>query len=89
MIGAALKASGHDVVIYCPQSAPVDWDDALGADLVGISTTTSAAPVGYEMSERFRAAGVPTVIGGPHVTFMPTRRWSTRTTSPAAKAATR
>jgi radical SAM superfamily enzyme YgiQ (UPF0313 family) len=70
MIGAALKAAGHDVVIYCPQLAPIDWDDALGADLVGISTTTSTAPAGYEMSARFRAAGVPTIIGGSHVTFM-------------------
>jgi anaerobic magnesium-protoporphyrin IX monomethyl ester cyclase len=70
MIGAALKAAGHDVVIYCPQLAPIDWDDALDADLVGISTTTSTAPAGYEMSARFRAAGVPTIIGGSHVTFM-------------------
>lgn len=44
MIGAALKAAGHDVVIYCPQLSPVRWDDVLDADLVGISSTTSTAP---------------------------------------------
>jgi radical SAM superfamily enzyme YgiQ (UPF0313 family) len=70
LIGAGLKAAGHDVVIYCPQVAPVDWDDLLSADLVGISMTTSTAPAGYEISARVRAHGVPTVVGGSHVTFM-------------------
>ena len=70
MIGAALKAAGHDVLIYCPQLAPIDWDDVLAADLVGISSTTSTAPAAYEMADRLRRHGVPTVIGGSHVTFM-------------------
>jgi len=70
MIGAALKAAGHDVVIYCPQLSPIDWDDVDSADVVGISSTTSTAPAAYEMCDRLRAAGVPTVIGGSHVTFM-------------------
>ena len=40
LIGAALKAEGHDVVIYADQLAPIDWDDVYSADLVGISSTT-------------------------------------------------
>ena len=44
LIGATLKAAGHDVLIYCPQAAPIDRDDIASADLVGISTTTSTAP---------------------------------------------
>jgi len=70
LIGAGLKAAGHDVLIYCPQFSPVDWDDLLSADIVGISTTTSTAPAGYEIAERVRERGVPTIIGGSHVTFM-------------------
>jgi radical SAM superfamily enzyme YgiQ (UPF0313 family) len=70
LIGAGLKAAGHDVVIYCPQFSPIDWDDLLSADLVGISTTTSTAPAGYEISARVREHGVPTIVGGSHVTFM-------------------
>ena len=70
MIGAALKAAGHDVVVYCPQHSPIVWDDVLDADLVGISSTTSTAPAAYEMAGRLRAHGVPTVIGGSHVTFL-------------------
>ena len=70
MIGAALKAAGHDVRIYCTDMAPVDWDDVAGADLVGLSTTTSTAPAGYAMADRLRGLGVPVVMGGAHVTFM-------------------
>ena len=70
LIGAGLKAAGHDVVIYCPQFSPIDWDDLLSADLVGISMTTSTAPAGYEISARVRDHGVPTIVGGSHVTFM-------------------
>jgi radical SAM superfamily enzyme YgiQ (UPF0313 family) len=70
LIGAGLKAAGHDVVIYCPQFSPIDWDDLLSADLVGISTTTSTAPAGYEIAARVRAHGLPTIVGGSHVTFM-------------------
>jgi anaerobic magnesium-protoporphyrin IX monomethyl ester cyclase len=70
MIGAATAAAGHDVRIFCQQLAPIDWDDVLGADLVGLSTTTSTAPAAYAMSDRLRAHGIPVVIGGSHVTFM-------------------
>ncbi len=71
IIGAALKAAGHDVLIYCPQVAPIVVADVFSADLVGISTTTSTAPEGYRIADALRARGVPTVIGGSHVTFMP------------------
>jgi radical SAM superfamily enzyme YgiQ (UPF0313 family) len=71
LIGAALKAAGHDVRIYCPQAAPIDFGDVLGADLVGISTTTSTAPSAYALADGLRGAGLPVVIGGPHPTFAP------------------
>jgi anaerobic magnesium-protoporphyrin IX monomethyl ester cyclase len=69
-VGAALAEAGHDVRIYCEQLAPVDWDDVLGADIVGFSTTTSTAPAAYGMADRVRSRGVPVIIGGSHVTFM-------------------
>ena len=40
-------------------------------DLVGISVMTSSAPRAYEIADEFRKKGVPVVLGGPHVTFMP------------------
>ena len=71
LIGAALKAAGHDVRIYCPQAAPIDRDDVSSADLIGISTTTSTAPSAYALADDLRAAGLPVIIGGPHPTFVP------------------
>ncbi len=71
LIGAALKAAGHDVLIYCPQAAPIDRHDIASADLVGISTTTSTAPSAYALADELRAAGIPVIIGGPHPTFGP------------------
>ena len=71
LIGAALKAAGHDVRIYCPQAAPIDRDDVSTADLVGISTTTSTAPSAYALADNLRAIGLPVIIGGPHPTFVP------------------
>jgi radical SAM superfamily enzyme YgiQ (UPF0313 family) len=70
MIGATLRAAGHDVRIYVPKTAPIDWDDVRSADLVGLSTTTSTAPAAYAMGDDLRARGVPVVIGGSHVTFL-------------------
>jgi anaerobic magnesium-protoporphyrin IX monomethyl ester cyclase len=69
MIGAALTRAGHDVRIYCEHIAPVDWDDVVSCDLVGISATTATAPAAYELAARLREQGIPSVIGGPHVTF--------------------
>ncbi len=70
MIGAALNERGHDARVYCQQMAPIDWDDVESADIVGISTTTSTATAGYGFADRLRAAGIPVVMGGSHVTFM-------------------
>ena len=70
IIAATLKQHGHDVLIYSPQMAPVDWDDVGTADLVGLSSTTSTVPTAYEFADKLRDQGVPVVIGGSHVTFM-------------------
>ena len=70
IIAATLKARGHDVLIYNPQMAPIDWDDVHGADLVGLSSTTSTTTAAYEFADTLRARGVPVVLGGAHVTFM-------------------
>jgi len=70
MIGAALRRQGHDVRIYNPQLASIDWGDVEAADLVGISTITSTAPSAYKYADDLRARGIPVVIGGSHVTFL-------------------
>jgi radical SAM superfamily enzyme YgiQ (UPF0313 family) len=42
-----------------------------GLDLAAISTYSAQVDEAYDLAERFRALGVPTVIGGPHVTALP------------------
>lgn len=46
-------------------------DVAEPADLVAISCLTASAPRGYEIAARFRARGVPVVIGGIHASALP------------------
>jgi radical SAM superfamily enzyme YgiQ (UPF0313 family) len=70
LIGGLLRQQGHDVRVYCEMLAPVDWTDVEQADVVGFSTTTSTTPAAYKMAARARLAGIPAVIGGPHVTFL-------------------
>jgi radical SAM superfamily enzyme YgiQ (UPF0313 family) len=48
-----------------------DVDTSLEADLVGMTVITGTAMRAYELSRRFRARGVPVVLGGPHVTLVP------------------
>lgn len=40
-------------------------------DVVGISTITPTVTRGYELADQFRDLGIPVVLGGPHVTFLP------------------
>jgi radical SAM superfamily enzyme YgiQ (UPF0313 family) len=40
-------------------------------DLVGISSYSAQIDEAYELADRFRVAGVPVVLGGPHVSVLP------------------
>jgi radical SAM superfamily enzyme YgiQ (UPF0313 family) len=71
LIGRLLANEGHDVRIYVEHLTPINWRDVLNADLVGFSATTTTAPAAYALAASVRQAGVPTVIGGSHVTFLP------------------
>lgn len=48
-----------------------DVPDGLDADLIGLTVITGNAPRAYELARRFRARGIPVVLGGPHVTLVP------------------
>ena len=43
----------------------------LETDLVGISVITATAPAAYALADEYRSRGVPVVMGGPHVSFLP------------------
>jgi radical SAM superfamily enzyme YgiQ (UPF0313 family) len=40
-------------------------------EVVGISTITATVKRAYELADECRAHGIPVVLGGPHVTFLP------------------
>ncbi len=45
--------------------------EKLNVDLIGFTVITGTAPRAYELSRKFRAQGIATVLGGPHVTLIP------------------
>jgi radical SAM superfamily enzyme YgiQ (UPF0313 family) len=48
-----------------------DVPEDLNADLVGFTVITGTARRAYELSDRMRARGITTVMGGPHITLIP------------------
>jgi len=70
VLGTRLKAAGYDVKMFVEEVAPVDFAALFSADLVGISTISSTAPRAYEFAKAAKRAGIPVVMGGPHVTFL-------------------
>jgi radical SAM superfamily enzyme YgiQ (UPF0313 family) len=74
LIGTILRNAGHEVIVYCEDLhalSPRDYWHIFGADLIGISTTTSTAPRAYFLASLFRKARKRVVIGGVHATYMP------------------
>jgi radical SAM superfamily enzyme YgiQ (UPF0313 family) len=59
----------YEVQIIDEAVEPLDFDTA--ADLVGITCMTPLAPRAYEIAGEFRKRGVPVVMGGIHVSYMP------------------
>jgi len=69
LVLAGLTPSDWDISILDENLGPVDYEALPRPDLVGITAFTSQAPRAYEIAGRFRAAGVPVVMGGIHATM--------------------
>jgi radical SAM superfamily enzyme YgiQ (UPF0313 family) len=73
----ALTPPGHQVVVIDGNTQPMSdpelvrfvLDNHIG--LVGIGAMTRMIAKAYRVADAVRAAGVPVVMGGPHVTQMP------------------
>ena len=70
LLGTIFRNLGCDVRVFIEDIAPIDMQEVLSADLVGISAITSTAPPSYALAEKVRAAGIPVAIGGTHTSFM-------------------
>src|SRR5580698_1473661 len=72
----SLTPPGHEVVLIDGNAQPMDeasiavYVREQKIDLVGIGAMTIMIAKAYRMADAVRAAGVPVVMGGPHVTEM-------------------
>jgi len=71
LLGTIMRNRGWDVKVFIEDIAPVDMGEVLSADIVGISSLTSTAPPAYRLAAKVREAGIPVVLGGTHVSFLP------------------
>lgn len=69
----AAAAPGHDYRMVDMLRSGARVDDGEPVDLVGISVRMTAEPHAYEIAARFRARGVPVVLGGPQISAVPHR----------------
>ena len=73
----SLTPPGHEVVLIDGNAQPIDeagiarYVRENNIALVGIGCMTRMIAKAYRMADAVRAAGVPVVMGGPHVTEMP------------------
>jgi radical SAM superfamily enzyme YgiQ (UPF0313 family) len=66
---AALTPPDFEVQVLDESVEDVDFD--VPADLVGITVQCPTAPRAYRLAERFRARGIPVVLGGIHASLNP------------------
>src|ERR1044071_7785597 len=73
----ALTPSGHEVTLIDGNTQPMDDAELVqfalhrGIGLVGIGAMTRMIAKAYRVADALRAAGIPVVMGGPHVTEVP------------------
>jgi len=73
----ALTPAGHEVILIDGNTQPMTDDELVQLirereiGLVGIGAMTRMIAKAYRVADAIRAAGVPVVMGGPHVTEIP------------------
>jgi len=70
ILGTMMKERGWDVEIIIESLTPIELDDMLQADIVGISAITNTAGNAYALADELRLRGITVIMGGPHATFM-------------------
>src|SRR5207253_1439932 len=72
-----LTPAEHEVLLIDGNARPMDEQQLVRfirrekIDLVGIGAMTRMIARAYRMADAIRSAGVPVVMGGPHVTELP------------------
>jgi radical SAM superfamily enzyme YgiQ (UPF0313 family) len=71
ILGAIVKEKGWEAEVIVEQTEKIDFEKIRNVDMVGISTITPTAPRAYAIADKIRSLGIPVIIGGPHVSFLP------------------
>lgn len=66
---AALTPTHYWISIIDEEIKPIPWSEK--PDIVGITTLSITINRAYEIADKFRADGIPVVMGGPYATYMP------------------
>src|SRR5438309_1188465 len=73
----AITPPGHEVILIDANARAMSDDEIVqfvreqNIELVGIGAMTRMAEKAYRVADAIRAAGVPVVMGGPHITEVP------------------
>src|SRR3954464_6854400 len=73
----SLTPEGHEVILIDGNTQPMTDDELVrfaqdkGIGLVAIGAMTRMIAKAYRVADAIRAAGIPVVMGGPHVTECP------------------
>jgi len=73
----SLTPPGHEVILVDGNAHAMNEEELVqyareqGVGLVGIGAMTRMIAKAYRMADALRAAGIPVVMGGPHVTEVP------------------
>ncbi|MDD5581015.1 MAG: radical SAM protein [Methylobacter sp.] len=68
-VAALIPEEEYEIILTDENIEPIDFD--LKVDMVGISAMTSYVNRGYEIADAFRAQGIPVIMGGVHVSYLP------------------
>jgi len=68
-VAALIPDDEYEIILVDENIEEIDFD--LQVDMVGISAMTSYVNRGYEVADLFRAKGVPVIMGGVHVSYLP------------------
>jgi radical SAM superfamily enzyme YgiQ (UPF0313 family) len=71
LLATILFKEGYNARVIVEDLKLFNTDMLNDIDLVAISTITSTAPRAFDIADKCKKRGIPVVIGGPHVTFLP------------------
>ncbi|OHD63754.1 MAG: radical SAM protein [Spirochaetes bacterium RBG_13_51_14] len=71
LLATMMKRRGWHTEVIIEEFQKIDYKVLSDADIIGISTITPTAVNAYTIADTVRSMGIPVIMGGPHVTYLP------------------